>query len=72
MVKEIKGDYFLYWIEEYVKGYRKGVSHASNDGHKTLCNREITMKWDGGHHDLNKYNVECKLCSRKIEALSNL
>ena len=61
-------NYFLYWIEKYVKGYRIGVSHASSDGIRTLCNRKIDMIWDGGYHDLNKYDVECKICKRKVEA----
>jgi len=63
-------DYSLYWIEKYVKGYRIGVSHASSDGITTLCNRKIGMTWDGGYHDLNRYDVECKTCKRKFEALS--
>lgn len=60
---------FIYWIDKYKDGYRSGVSHASKDGAKTLCNRTIEeMKWDGGYTTLETHNVECKNC---LKALAN-
>lgn len=58
---------FIYWIDVYVGGYRRGVSHASEDGLKMLCNRKIEkMKWDGGYDSVEKYEPECKLCKKAL------
>lgn len=58
--------WFIYWIDKYLGGYRKGVSHASNDGDKTACGRKIGMEWDGGYNSIEVNEVECKKCKRAL------
>lgn len=58
--------WFIYWIDKYVGGYRKGVSHASNDGDETACGRKIGMEWDGGYNSIEVNEVECKKCKRAL------
>jgi hypothetical protein len=59
-------EYFIYWKDVYVGGYRRGVSHASKDGGKTACGRKMKMDWDGGYDSIEKYKPECKLCKRAL------
>lgn len=59
-------EYFIYWKDVYVGGYRKGVSHASKDGDKTACGRKMGMDWDGGYNSIERYPVECKACKRVL------
>ncbi len=67
-------DYWIYWIDKYVGGYRKGASHAIKDGEtKTLCGLQTGnrngMMWDGGYHHAGEYMPDCKRCKCALEKL---
>ena len=59
---------YIYWIDKYSGGYRKGVSHASFTGVIAVCGTNLTPS-DGGYHSVRDSKPECKKCLKKLNRI---
>lgn len=60
--------YLIYWIDKYVNGYRKGCTHASIDGAKSICGIDFSKtQIDGGYQDTTELMPECKKCIKLMK-----
>ncbi len=68
-------EYYIFWIDKYVNGYRKGVTHAfADDGTcKSLCGiKSENIDLDGGYDTANDgHEIECKKCLKSYNNISH-